>query len=127
MSISYGSRKSRLQQWRETELAHSKMMRKISDAEEIWGQIAQDIDDRRRVCTATLCAAVTFLRRLGLPDFASSRLHELAMALGEANAGHKTPLMARSRLHPGYYSPCDLIYQGAAQTCVDLLTSARIP
>jgi hypothetical protein len=134
LTISYGSKPSRIQRWRgfegqwaRVEDEHTKMLASFENARQLWERCGQDVDDRRLVCTATFTASVTFLRHLGIPEFAYKRLHELALALSEANAGHKAELLDRAKVHPGTFSPVDLIYQGAAQTSVDLLTGAGVP
>lgn len=134
MTLSYGHSSSRIEKWQQAtecwdrlENAHREMLDVFENARRLWERCEQDVDDQRIMCTAVLAATVTFVNTVGLPQFASERLNQLMFSLGEANAGHRTPLMSRAQVHPGYFSPIDLMYQGAAQTCVDLLTRTGVP
>jgi hypothetical protein len=117
---------TRNEQWRETEVAHAKMMEIIEEVERRWMASPQDIDCLRFACTDTLIAVTEFTKRIGLNKFGRDRLEELIWSLARANWGQQTALLARAQMRPGL-SPIDRMYQGAAQACVELHTAARIP
>ena len=124
--FSIGPSMSRNERWRETEIAHAKMMGIVEEVERSWLTSSQDIDCRRFACTDTLIAVTGFVRKMGLNQFAQDRLDELIWSLARANWGRQAPLLGRAKMHPGL-SPMDRMYQGAAQACVEMFTAARLP
>lgn len=122
----WGQSMSRLERMREIEAAHEKMAGVIGEVERLWLESAQDIDCRRFACTDTLIAVTTFMKRMGLNEFAADRLDELIWSFARANWGQRTPLLSKAKMRPGL-SPADRAYQGAAQACVELYTAARVP
>ena len=125
--FTFGRSMTRIERWRETELAHAAMVEILEEIERLWLASSQDTDCRRFACTDTLIAVTSFMKKLGLNRFAEDRLDELIWSFARANWGQATPLLARAKMHPGHLSPIDRMYQGAAQACVEMYTGARVP
>lgn len=124
--VSYGDRTSRLERLREIESGHRELTDLLAQLEEVWNDCGQSFDERRESCTAVVMALSMFAREFGVSDFASERLNDLGVALGELMAGRNSALLQRADRPTRTPAATDLMNQAIAQVCVDLFRAARL-
>lgn len=122
--VNYGRKATKLERFRFLEEHHQRLSATVTESERLWSASSKSADELRDACTAVVVAVTEFTTSVGLPLYATERLNDLLVALGELQCGRHSVLLSPAPVHPGKYSATDLQQQAMAQVCVDLLRDA---
>ena len=124
--VSYEYRATRLERLRNMQAAYSEMRDRLGHLEETWNACSQTMDGRRNSCTSVMVAISQFAKHFDLPQFATERLNDLNVGLGELIAGRNSALLQRADMPTRTPSATDDVNQAVAQVCVDLFRGAGV-
>jgi hypothetical protein len=125
ITVFYGNRLTKLEQLRQIERDYIRFTSAILPSAQLWDEKGgDDLDEHRSACAGVLAAWTDFGISSGLPDYARDRLNDLLVALDELMSGRSPKLLKPASVHAGTLAVADLMQQGIAQVCVDMMRSA---